>query len=72
MEDTPDSPVFLQIDAKGIATVWVEVQDLVSPRPTLFYRQDRCSDGAVAVSFHLTEDVVQCFAVSRSQLIMPT
>jgi hypothetical protein len=66
MDEKPDSPLSLQIDSDGVATVWVEVQDLTSSRPTLYYRRDRCSDGAVGVSFDLTQKPVQLFAVSAS------
>jgi hypothetical protein len=63
MEETPDSPLFLQINAAGLAKVWVEVQDLVSPHPTLYYRQDRSPTDSLAVTFELAPDVVKDFAV---------
>jgi hypothetical protein len=54
MANTPDSPLFLQID-------------LLSHR-TLYYRQDRCSADALPVSFQLTPDAIECFAVSTAIL----
>jgi hypothetical protein len=50
-EDSPDSPLFLEIDAQGVATVWVELQDLVSESPAIYYRQERCPDGAMPITF---------------------
>jgi hypothetical protein len=64
MEITPDSPLFLQIDAQGVATVWIELSDLVSRNPAIYYRPDRCPDDALPVTFQLSPELVAAFAVS--------
>jgi hypothetical protein len=62
-DQTPDSPLFLQIDAQGMATVWVEPAGLVTDNPPLCYRRDRCPEDGFAVSFHLLPATVEYFQV---------
>jgi hypothetical protein len=67
MEDhAPDSPLFLQINAQGVATVWIELSDLVSQTPSLYYRPDRCPDGALPFTFQLSPELVAAFVVSAA------
>jgi hypothetical protein len=61
----PDSPFFLGWDRYGRATVWVEAQELVSPQPSIYYRQDRAPADAFPVTFQLFDDVLVELDVSH-------
>jgi hypothetical protein len=61
----PDSPLFLGWDRYGQATVWVEAQELVSPQPSIYYRQDRAPADALPVTFQLFADVVDELAAGH-------
>jgi hypothetical protein len=63
MDDTPDSALFLQIDAHGPATVWVALQDLVSQDPMICYRPDRRLEDSIAITFDVPLIVGQSLEV---------
>jgi hypothetical protein len=61
---TPDSPLYLEVDSNGQATVWLEEGSTQQADPVIFYRQDRCVK-PVAFTFNLSNRAVVAFQVKR-------
>jgi hypothetical protein len=61
---TPDSPLYLEVDSNGQATVWFEEGSTQQADPIIFYRQDRCVK-PVAFTFNLSDRAAATFKVKR-------